>query len=47
MIPKRAVGALVTTAFALALLFSFKTPGGETLAQTSGSDVAIVGAPPT
>jgi uncharacterized protein with FMN-binding domain len=47
MIPKRAVGALVTTAFALALLFSFKTPGGETLARTSGSDVAIVGAPPT
>jgi uncharacterized protein with FMN-binding domain len=47
MIPKRAVGALVSTAFALALLFSFKTPGGETLAQTSGSDVAIVGAPPT
>ena len=47
MIPKRAVGAIVTTAFALALLFSFKTPGGETLARTSGSDVAIVGAPPT
>jgi uncharacterized protein with FMN-binding domain len=47
MIPKRAVGAIVTTAFALALLFSFKTPGGETLARTSGSDVAIVGAPTT
>jgi uncharacterized protein with FMN-binding domain len=47
MIPKRAVGALVTTAFALALLFSFKTPGGETLARTAGSDVAIVGPPPT
>jgi uncharacterized protein with FMN-binding domain len=47
MIPKRAIGALVTTAFALVLLFSFKTPGGETLARTSGSDVAIVGAPPT
>ena len=47
MIPKRAVGALVTTAFALALLFSFKTPGGEMLAQTSGSGVAIVGSPPT
>lgn len=47
MIPKRAIGALVTTAFALSLLFSFKTPGGETLARTSGSDVAIVGAPPT
>ncbi|MEP6639367.1 MAG: FMN-binding protein [Chloroflexota bacterium] len=47
MIPKRALGALVTTAFALVLLFSFKTPGGETLAGASGSGVAIVGAPPT
>lgn len=45
MIPKRAITALVTTAVALVLLFSFKTPGGATLARSTGtSGVAIVGA---
>ncbi|HET7495387.1 MAG TPA: FMN-binding protein [Candidatus Limnocylindrales bacterium] len=44
MIPKRAITALVTTAFALVLLFSFKTPGGATLARSTGtSGVAVVG----
>jgi uncharacterized protein with FMN-binding domain len=48
MIPKRAITALVTTAVALVLLFSFKTPGGATLARSTGtSGVAIVGATTT
>ena len=45
MIPKRAVGALITTVFALALLFSFKTPASPTLASSTTSDTAIVGQP--
>jgi uncharacterized protein with FMN-binding domain len=44
MIPKRAITAIVTTAFALVLLFSFKTPGGASLARAVGtSGVAVVG----
>jgi uncharacterized protein with FMN-binding domain len=43
MIPKRAVGAIVTTAFALVLLFSFKTPGAEHLALSASGGTAIVG----
>jgi len=43
MIPKRAVGAIVTTAFALVLLFSFKTPGAERLALSASGGSAIVG----
>lgn len=45
MIPKRAVSALLTTVFALALLFSFKTPAVSSLAGTSSSGLAIVGQP--
>jgi len=45
MIPKRAVGALVTTVLALALLLSFKTPDGPALEATTGSDTAVVGQP--
>jgi uncharacterized protein with FMN-binding domain len=44
MIPKRAISALVTTVFALALLFSFKTPDVPDLA-TSNPGTAIVGVP--
>jgi uncharacterized protein with FMN-binding domain len=47
MIPKRAIGAIVTTAFALVLLFSFKTPDvTSVLRATAPSDVAVVGQPP-
>jgi uncharacterized protein with FMN-binding domain len=45
MIPKRAIGALVTTVFALALLLSFKTPDSPGLAASTTSDVAVVGQP--
>lgn len=44
MIPKRAVAAIVTTTFALVLLFSFKTPGADQLARASGGS-AVVGEP--
>ena len=43
MIPKRAIGALVTTVFALVLLFSFKTPDSPGLASSTASDTAVVG----
>jgi len=43
MIPKRAVSALVTTLFSLALLLSFKTPESPALAAPSAADAAIVG----
>jgi uncharacterized protein with FMN-binding domain len=45
MIPKRALGALLTTVFALALLLSFKTPASPDLAASTSSDSSIVGEP--
>jgi uncharacterized protein with FMN-binding domain len=46
MIPKRALGALVTTVFALAMLFSFKTVDNLALSgTTSGGPVAVGAAP--
>ncbi|HEX5149408.1 MAG TPA: FMN-binding protein [Candidatus Limnocylindrales bacterium] len=45
MIPKRALSAIVTTAFALILLLSFKTPSTGGLAASTTSDTAIVGQP--
>ena len=47
MIPKRAVGALLTTVFALALLFGFKTPEAPSLAASTSPDTAVVGQPST
>lgn len=43
MIPKRAMSALATTAFALALLLSFKTPEAPSLAGSTTSGTVIVG----
>ena len=44
--PRRGVIAVVTTAFALVLLFSFKTPAPVTLGDTGSSpDQGIVGTP--
>jgi uncharacterized protein with FMN-binding domain len=45
MIPKRALGALLTTVFALALLLSFKTPTSPGPADSTAADSAIVGEP--
>ena len=45
MIPKRAIGALLGTVLALALLLSFKTPASPGLAASTSSDTAIVGQP--
>jgi uncharacterized protein with FMN-binding domain len=45
MIPKRALGALVTTVLALALLLSFRTPDAPTLEASTGSESAVVGQP--
>jgi uncharacterized protein with FMN-binding domain len=45
MIPKRAIGALITTVFALVLLLSFKTPAAPGFAASTTSDTAIVGEP--
>ena len=47
MIPKRALSAIVTTAFALILLLSFKTPSTGGLAGSTTSNTAIVGRPGT
>jgi uncharacterized protein with FMN-binding domain len=47
MIPKRAVGALLTTFFALTLLFSFKTPDNLALGGTTSGGAVAVGDPPT
>ncbi|MGZ6312192.1 MAG: FMN-binding protein [Candidatus Limnocylindrales bacterium] len=44
--PKRAVIAIATTALALVLLFSFKTPAGVTLADRSASPGAVAQATP-
>lgn len=46
MIPKRAVGALLTTAFALTLLFSFKTPDNLAVGGTTSGGAVAVGDPP-
>ena len=47
MIPKRAIGAIITTAFALLLLFNFKTPDATSVLRASApSNVAVVGQPP-
>lgn len=43
MIPKRAVGALLTTAVALVLLFSFKTPTDLAISGTSTGGTVAVG----
>lgn len=43
MIPKRAISAFATTVVALALLLSFKTPEGPSLAGSLSSATAIVG----
>lgn len=45
MIPKRAISAMLTTVFALALLLSFKTPEAPALAGSTTSGTAIVGQP--
>jgi uncharacterized protein with FMN-binding domain len=45
MIPKRAVGALLSTALGLVLLLSFKTPETAGLASSTGTDQAVVGQP--
>jgi uncharacterized protein with FMN-binding domain len=45
MIPKRAISALLTTAFALVLLLSFKTPQSPGLAASTTSGTAIIGDP--
>jgi uncharacterized protein with FMN-binding domain len=48
MIPKRALGALLTTVFALAMLFSFKPAANLALSgTTSGGTVAVGTAPAT
>jgi uncharacterized protein with FMN-binding domain len=47
MIPKRALGALLTTVFALAMLFSFKTTDNLALTGTTSGGTAVVGAAPT
>ena len=44
MIPKRAIGALLTTALGLVLLLSFKTAPSPDL-PTAGSKLAVVGQP--
>jgi uncharacterized protein with FMN-binding domain len=46
MIPKRAVGALLTTFFALTLLFSFKTPDNLAVGMTTTGGAVAVGDPP-
>jgi uncharacterized protein with FMN-binding domain len=45
MIPKRAIGALLTTVLALALLLTFRTPESLPLAGSDSADTAIVGSP--
>jgi uncharacterized protein with FMN-binding domain len=45
MIPKRAIGAIVTTTLGLVLLFSFKTPEAPRTRATSDAGVAVVGQP--
>jgi uncharacterized protein with FMN-binding domain len=42
MIPKRAIGALISTVLALVLLLSFKTPDAETVTGSTTSGVADV-----
>jgi uncharacterized protein with FMN-binding domain len=46
MIPKRAVSALLTTVFALALLFNFKTPDDLAVSGTATGGAVAVGDPP-
>ncbi|MFL5685693.1 MAG: FMN-binding protein [Chloroflexota bacterium] len=45
MIPKRAVGALLSTALGLVLLLSFKTPETAGVAALTGTDRAVVDQP--
>lgn len=45
MIPKRAVGSLLATVVALALLFGFKTPEAPSLTASTSPDTAVVGQP--
>jgi uncharacterized protein with FMN-binding domain len=44
--PKRGLIAIVTTAFALVLLFSFKTPSDQGLAVRGGGSVVALGGAP-
>jgi uncharacterized protein with FMN-binding domain len=46
MIPKRALGALLTTVFALAMLFSFKPATNLALSGTTSGGTVAVGAAP-
>jgi uncharacterized protein with FMN-binding domain len=46
MIPKRAVGALITTALALTLLFSFKTPDNLAVRGVASGGIVAVGDAP-
>jgi uncharacterized protein with FMN-binding domain len=46
MIPKRAIGALLTTAMSLVLLLTFKTPETPAIAASTGTRAAVVGQPP-
>jgi uncharacterized protein with FMN-binding domain len=46
MIPKRALGALLTTVFALAMLFSFKPADNLALSGTTTAGTVAVGAAP-
>jgi uncharacterized protein with FMN-binding domain len=45
MIPKRAIGALLSTVLGLVLLLSFKTPETAGLATTSGRNQAVADQP--
>jgi uncharacterized protein with FMN-binding domain len=47
MIPKRALAAILTTVFALALLFSFKTTDNPALSGTTTGGAVAVGAAPS
>lgn len=47
MIPKRALGALVTTVLALVLLFSFKTPDDLSVTGTTAGGSVALADPPT
>ena len=47
MIPKRALGALLVTVFALAMLFSFKTANNLAVSGTATGGAVAVGAAPS
>ena len=45
MIPKRAIGALLSTVLGLVLLLSFKTPEASGIASSSRTNQAVVDQP--